>query len=351
MPTEMNEIFAFNPRTRVIEPFALKHEGNWNSRNGYNPYFLGIPVALPSVANYDKPKSVAINSKPGPNGSKVLDYSNFSIVFDKDKKLPIYTAVNIVGATNLLAMVHEQRGSDPWYQDDRIKIGDDYFQYGNSDYRGSNLQKGHMVRFYDPAWSTSGERNAIAIGDTFHYTNACPQIAKYNAGIWNDLEDYYMARAIHADKKITVFSGPIMKGARILNGLLVPLSFWKIIVLNAGVHLSAMAFLITQKLIALDLEAANIITENRMVEPTLDQEDIDRLFGKLKEWKVKISLIEEKTGLSFGLNNHDVLKGNDQYFNERLVLKESPVTESRRITSLEAFADSHMMDTDLIKSL
>jgi endonuclease G len=49
------------------------------------------------------------------------------------------------------------------------------------------------------------------MGDTFHFTNCCPQVGKFNAGLWNDLEDYYMARSIFQDNKISVFTGFLIK--------------------------------------------------------------------------------------------------------------------------------------------
>jgi endonuclease G len=80
------------------------------------------------------------------------------------------------------------------------------------------------------------------MGDTFHFTNCCPQVGKFNAGLWNDLEDYYMARSIFQDNKISVFTGPIFNKAKLINNLLVPLNFWKVIVYNKGNEIEAIDF-------------------------------------------------------------------------------------------------------------
>ncbi len=84
-----------------------------------------------------------------------------------------------------------------------------------------------MVRYYDPAWGATEEIRKIAMGDTFHYTNCCPQLVNFNAGVWNDLEDYYISRAFFHDKKVTVFTGPIINKAERINKLPVPVNYWK----------------------------------------------------------------------------------------------------------------------------
>ena len=80
----------------------------------------------------------------GKNGNRVLDYHHFSVVFNKDKRLPFYTAVNVEGASNVMAMVHESRSSDVWYPDERIKLDGDTLQYSNKDYKGSGFQRGQL---------------------------------------------------------------------------------------------------------------------------------------------------------------------------------------------------------------
>jgi DNA/RNA endonuclease G (NUC1) len=50
---------------------------------------------------------IAINQQPSKNGKLFLDYTNFSVLFNKDKKLPFYSAVNIEGKSNEIARVHD----------------------------------------------------------------------------------------------------------------------------------------------------------------------------------------------------------------------------------------------------
>lgn len=295
------------------------HDEKLSTRNGYDAKFLGQKVKLPTKSSQNKDR-IAINKTPGKNGRNYLDYTHFSVMFNKDKKLPFFSAVNIEGKSNELAGLHEERTSDLWFQDDRVLKDKDYFQFGKNDYVGSGFQKGHMTRFYDPAWGESSEIKKIAMGDTFYYTNCCPQIGKYNAGVWNDLEDYYMARAIFQDNKVSVFTGPIFRGAIQVGKLLVPLHFWKIIVYKIKNKLEAMAFLITHEFAMEKIIDDTLIgrdTFSKIVKPSLKASDIKRLYEEknLKKWVVKIDLIEEKTGLSFGLSKYDINKVENTYFN------------------------------------
>lgn len=307
-------VHAKNKKTGEEKIYTSVHNEDWKTRKGFDKNFLGIKVELPDINGYDKKESLAVVNPVSRNGKYALDYTHFSIFYDKDKKLPICTAVNIDGTSAIIGMEHEKRKGDKWYYDGRLKDADSYFQFGNMEYSGSDFDRGHMVRFYDPAWEKTDEANKIAVGDTFNYTNCCPQAGTFNGTDWNSLEEYYMARAIFKDDKICVFSGPILKGAKKINDLLVPLHFWKVIVCKKSDKIEAMGFLATHKVVVDRLE-------EKMVKPRIDETDIDKNFKKLKDWNwcVKISLIEEKTGLKFGLNEYDVFKDiKEEYHFEKL---------------------------------
>jgi DNA/RNA endonuclease G (NUC1) len=300
--------------SEMITESSLR-DTDFSNRAGYNKDFLNKELPLPLISNELK-EQVAINKLPGRNGKFYLDYTHFSILFNRVKKLPIFTAVNIEGKSNEIARVHDERGSNPWNIDNRIEVNDNNFQFTNDDYTNSGFQRGHMVRFYDPAWGKTEQERKVAMGDTFHFTNCCPQIGRFNAGVWNDLEDYYMARSIFQDDKISVFTGPIFNKAKEINGLLVPLNFWKVIVCNKKDGIEAIAFLISHEIAMQKLLEEVKLLEKKRVKPTLKAEDVERLFNKkeLKKWTVKVQLIEEKTGIWFGINNVDINKNKNRLF-------------------------------------
>ncbi|PWS26168.1 hypothetical protein DHW03_15340 [Pedobacter yonginense] len=313
-------------KTNLIYEQAI-HTDKLDKRNGYDPSFLGIKLNLPVLSSSQEQDVAEVLSNIGLNGSRILDYTHFSIAFNKAKKLPFYTAVNIYGKTNVLGMIHEERGSDSWDKDDRIKADKEDFQYGSKDYLKTGLAKGHMVRYFDPAWDTK-EISKIAIGDTFHYTNCCPQIPYFNGVVWNYLEDYCIARSIFQDNNLTLFAGPIFNKAKIINGLLTPMNFWKILVYEKEGKLSALGFIMSQEPYLVKLEKQKPLTLEAMVkdiQPTLRKEDIERLFQKkeLLAAQIKISLIEEKTGISFGLNEVDEFKDKPQLTARPLVTNAS----------------------------
>ncbi|MEO6000978.1 MAG: DNA/RNA non-specific endonuclease [Chitinophagaceae bacterium] len=293
-------------------PFKLEalHSDNLENRKGYNSRFLGTIVPLPLVADSLKDDIAVLQKEIGKNGDHVLDYTHFSVVLSKSMKMPYYTAVNIDGVTNLMNMVHDARGSDAWFADPRIIQGTNKFQYSNKEYEGSGFQKGHMVRYFDPAWGSTALEKKQAMGDTFHFSNCCPQLPYYNSVVWNYLEDYYLARAIFQDKKITVFTGPVFNKAQRINGLLVPVNFWKVVVYKTKTGISAMGLIMSQEKYFDRLKAKSMLPDGMIPAQALTKDSIDKLYSKkeLIDAKVKISLIEEKTNIRFGLNEVDEKK-------------------------------------------
>jgi endonuclease G len=167
-----------------------------------------------------------------------------------------------------------------------------------------------MVRYFDPAWGSTALIKKQAMGDTFHFSNCCPQLPYYNSVVWNYLEDYYLARAIFQDKKISVFTGPIFNKAQRINGLLVPVNFWKVVVYKTKTGISAMGLIMSQEKYFNKLKAKSTLPEGIIPAQALTKDSISKLYSKkeLIDAKVKISLIEEKTNIRFGLNDVDEKK-------------------------------------------
>ena len=135
--------------------------------------------------------------------------------------------------------------------------------------------------------------------------------------VWNYLEDYCAARNIFQDNKISVFAGPIFSKAQTVNGLLTPMNFWKILVYEKEGKLSALGFVMSQEpyLNKIKSQKTHLLEVVKQIQPNLTKANIEQLFQKkeLLAAQIKISLIEEKTGLSFGLNDVDEYKSKSQY--------------------------------------
>ncbi len=136
-----------------------------------------------------------------------------------------------------------------------------------------------MTRREDPNW---GDEALMANADTFHVTNAVPQIQPFNAGVWLSLEDYALENADQDDMRICVFTGPIFTDDDPeYFGVKVPIRFWKVI---AFVHdetgeLCATGYTMSQK----DL---------------LPGEEF--VFGRFQTYQTPLAEIEALAGLSFG---------------------------------------------------
>lgn len=244
--------------------------------DGYNADFLGdqYEVPLPKLRE-DLKDDIA----PLLTGGYVLNYTHFSIVMSKSRRLAFFTAVNINGSQQK----NIKRENDSWYYDPRI---DQDFQAGPELYHNNDLDRGHLVRRRDPIW---GDRAAAANEDTFHFTNCAPQHKDFNQKTWLHLEDYILNNAITHQLKASVFTGPVFKDSdRTYRDIQLPEEFWKIAVMvKRDGNLSATAYLQTQK--------------NHLGK-------LDFSYGEYETYQVAVSYIETLTGLDFGsLRNADPL--------------------------------------------
>jgi endonuclease G, mitochondrial len=263
----------------LLKKVSVGTSNEWNENStGYDSKFLGNSHEIPHPKlRTDLEQDVALQE----NGGKILNYTHFSIVMSKSRRLAYYTVVNIDGK-NLKSFGRE----DNWQFDSRI---DEEHQCGNELYDGNDLDRGHLVRRRDPVW---GESAAEANKDTFHFTNCSPQHKGLNQQTWLGLEDYILKNAEIFDLKVTVFTGPIFRSDDMLyRGVQIPAEFWKVVAMvKEDGNLSATAYLQSQKNLIKDLEFA---------------------YGEYKTYQVAISTIEDLTGIDFGdLRNHDPFPAN-----------------------------------------
>ncbi len=228
---------------------------DYSGRKGYDAKFLGPAVPLPVTS-----KNVAD-----------LKYTNFTVGLQPSRKMALYTAVNINGRKR----VDIKRSVDRWLIDPRVPADE---QIGGAYYRGTPLDRGHMVRRVDPVWGPDSKQAEL---DTFHYSNACPQHKDLNRKTWNDLEDYIYDNTGKEDLKVTVFTGPVLRnGDSPFHGAQLPEEFWKVVVMRRDDgKLSATAYLLSQQDMIQGLEF---------------------VFGQFRTYQVPVALIEKRTGLDFG---------------------------------------------------
>ncbi len=73
----------------------------------------------------------------------------------------------------------------------------------NDDYQGSGYDRGHLAPAADMEWS------AVAVKESFYYSNMSPQVPAFNRGIWKHLEEFVREAAVK-NKVIYVVTGPVL---------------------------------------------------------------------------------------------------------------------------------------------
>ncbi|MCD7035662.1 DNA/RNA non-specific endonuclease [Metabacillus sp. GX 13764] len=276
LPEEMKKLADF--LLKDMEPEAEKakeeilvtevlNKDHYKDAKGYDPDFLGKKNAVPHP---DFKADLESDITPVEGGGKVLDYTHFSIVMSKSRRIAFYTAVNIDGSK----IKDVPRKGDKWYFDPRI---DQSLQCGPELYKNNPLDRGHLVRRRDPDWGPEAEK---ANQDTFHFTNCSPQHSNLNQKTWLELEDYLLSNAENEKMKATVFTGPVFREDDLVyRGVKIPAEFWKVAVMvKSDGSLSATAYLQSQKNLIGNLEFA---------------------YGPYKTYQIPVAKVETLTGLNF----------------------------------------------------
>ncbi|MER8369021.1 DNA/RNA non-specific endonuclease [Mesorhizobium sp. M1378] len=242
-------------------------------REGYVDDFLGFTVPLPTPLGELKRFVTPVSG----SSEGRLDYEHFSVVMHSARRLAMFVAVNIDGATP----GDVERKDDKWFLDGRIA---DEFQIGEDLYVDNILDRGHLVRRQDPVW---GETAETANGDTFHFTNCSPQAANFNQKTWLSLEDYVLGNAKAQDAKVTVFTGPLFRDSdKPYRGVPIPTAYWKVLSFVA--------------------DAGRPTSTAYIVDQIVELKQLEAVFGAFKTYQRSVASIERMTGLSFnGLADFD----------------------------------------------
>ncbi len=200
---------------------------NLAGRAGYDPGFLGVPVPIPALPEV---KTV------------LLPYTHFSVMMRPDKRLAAVTAL-VMDGTKLVDL---DRSGIQWRLDPRLP---DDQQTGERVYARNDLDRGHLVRRASAVWGDTRAEAAQANEDTFYYTNAAPQAAKFNQGmeLWLGLESYLQENAADNSRRIVVFTGPMFgETDPVYRGVDIPLRFFKVAAFLHQGELAATGYVVDQ---------------------------------------------------------------------------------------------------------
>lgn len=279
-------------------PESARVDKDYGSREGYKrDHIEGYDVPLPEPVKARAAHVAPLRATEPDAERGKLRYQHFSIKMDKTKRMAMFTATNIDGATYL--KVDRETGDvvdgpegDRWFNDPRIS---EAFWTGQSFYSewSTYFDRGHLTRRTDPLWGDAASA-ARANADTFHWTNCSPQHFRFNqsARFWQGAERYVLENGVlsHDERKrISVFQGPIFDATVDLyaDELQIPSSFFKVIVW-AGEH--------GLKSVGLIVDQLSLLGESRKyIGRPKDLPEVD-----VQQWRVPIQQIEARTSLSFG---------------------------------------------------
>lgn len=273
--------------TSELSQEAARPRSYYQGYKGYDPDFLGIAIPLPKLTDEQRRNAAKNSDAVQGDDPTVLPYNHFSIVMNRRRQLAYYTVVNIDGSQS----TDLSRGGDRWYFDSRIAESE---QIGEALYRRNALDRGHLVRRLDPVWGSLASR---ANDDTFHFTNCSPQHERFNQGqdLWQGLENYILNNADARNRKVTVFTGPVMDDQDpIYKGVRLPLAFWKIIAyVKADGTLATAAYV---------LEQGKLIQDMLRFEAAFDS----------GTYRVALDHLKERTNLDFDyLKAHELPLSSD----------------------------------------
>lgn len=266
-----------------------------NNAKGYDEKFLGeeyavyMPWMTPEQAN-------DIAYLKGSGDSYVLRYQNYSVVQNKRRRFPFFTAANIDG--NLF---RELGRVDRWRLDRRIDIT---HQWGPALYKAdkSDFDKGHMTKREDVQWGRGDKEARAGALSTFYYTNAVPQHGNLNQRIWRKLEDYILKKeARKRGSRICAFTGPVLSADDPVfttevddERVQIPVLFWKVVYYlkdhdEAGIY--RVGFLMGQE---------KLLEENGIVHTRVGRSrDAFQEFSEADTYQVNVATIQRLTSLGF----------------------------------------------------
>jgi len=282
------------------ESLKLERSMDYSGCSGYETDFLGGDFRVP----VPKPQKSIRNHIAKINNTRayILKYYKFSVIFNDFKKMPLISAINIDGDSEMRKDFTKRK--DTWIRDTRIDLDS---QLNNNFYKKSGFDRGHMSRREDANWGNNAfeaKRNADL---TCVHTNACPQVPELNrsnmGGLWGKLEKVVLEKgAIKEDGKtgkISVFSGPVFKdNDPIYKGVKIPMEYYKVIMWKDDNNkLRATSFTLSQ---------SDLVDEIDFEDLGIDQN------VRFKEHQVSLKDLQKRTKIDFeDIQEFDTFKGNN----------------------------------------
>jgi endonuclease G len=182
------------------------------------------------------------------NDHGVLCYSNLSVLYDKERKVPFFSAYNIDGSKKAKKISRANDFRPDPHIDTDIQLTEPNFY--DLDKSRVEFEIGHMAANNEMAWGSDAQLQCY---QTFHFPNSAPQAENLNTGIWKTPESYIIREAAsdESNKRISVFTGPLLldsdPGYVKLPSFKIPLLFFKVIVFMSAKGLYSTAFMMSHE--------------------------------------------------------------------------------------------------------
>jgi endonuclease G, mitochondrial len=249
-------IIPISPPPTAVEK-KLRFDPDYDHRAGYDPGFLSVPVPPPEISPARSAEILKDQNRPF-----VLKYHHYSVVMNAQRRLQMWSAVNVDYTPSKRRKNREEFGTDTWVADPRIP-GKLQIEDAELYQPATKFDRGHIVRRDDTAWGDTAEEEILANSDSFHWTNCTPQHEQFNRdkygfhGLWGGLENRIQTQAKNVGYKMSIFAGPILDNTNDIEhdfggGLVkIPRRFWKVLLVteDAGTarpKLRAFGFILDQ---------------------------------------------------------------------------------------------------------
>ena len=199
---------------------------------------------------------------------KVIRHSGYSLLYNEAQEQASWVAYELT-YTETIKLYNR---TNKFIVDPMVQTG----SANQADYKGSGYDRGHLAPAGDMGWS------ALAMQESFYYSNMSPQEPGFNRGIWKNLEEKVRDWAAE-NKKIYIVTGPVLRNGLPKIGpdqVAVPEYFYKVILDYTTPSVKGIAFLMPN----------HSSTKS------------------LQSYAVSIDVVEKRTGINFfpGLTNPSI---------------------------------------------
>lgn len=266
---------------------------------GFNPAFID-PGTRISITRTLSPEYRTVLPDVEGNAKKLLHYTNLSVLYHAERRVPFLSAYNIDGGKKIKGI----KRASSFHPDPRLDASVQLSQEGFYDLRKdiTEFEIGHMAANDEMAWGTDAQLKAY---QTFHFPNSVPQAERLNTGIWKSLESYIIGEAasMKQNKRISVLTGPVLRPDDPQYNrdpdFRIPLLFFKVIIFPTPLGLRSTAFLMSheQRMI----EQRMFLTSPLEMLESGEGVGIPHFndFKYRKVFQVGLTLLEDLTGLNF----------------------------------------------------